>query len=237
MTDTKDSTRESSESTVISGVLAYLRDRRLQPGDRLPSERALAERLGVGRNAVREALSTLVTLRLVESRPNSGIYLRHIERDGSFEALVMLADLGTMPTATEIQETTEVRAQLETLAVGLACQRRTDEDLERLAAIIQKTDALLGEGGNIAQADTEFHLALVNASHNSVLVRVLNAFYRLTASRRKLWFTNREQAAASAREHRDMLEAIRNRDAMGAQSLILQHMSRAKGYWSTVLGD
>ena len=60
----------------IAGILAYLRDRRLQPGDRLPSERDLAERLGVGRNAVREALATLVTLRIVESRQTSVLFGR-----------------------------------------------------------------------------------------------------------------------------------------------------------------
>lgn len=148
----------------------------------------------------------------------------------------MQADLGTMPTPTEIQETTEVRVHLEMLAVALACQRRTEKDLECIEAVIQKTEMLLKEGGNIGQADTEFHLALVNATHNSVLVRVLNAFYRLTASRREVWFGNQEQALVSAREHHDMCDAIRNRDVDRAQALILEHMDRAKGYWSTVLG-
>ena len=83
-------TKGTNGNAVIMGILGYLQERRLQPGDRLPSERDFAERLGVGRNAVREALATLVTLRMVESKPNSGIYLRHIARESSFEALVML---------------------------------------------------------------------------------------------------------------------------------------------------
>jgi DNA-binding FadR family transcriptional regulator len=120
----------SGSSAVIAGIIDYLKDRRLKPGDRLPSERDLAERLGAGRNAVREALATLVTLRMVESRPNSGIYLRHVEREGSFEALVMLADMGATPTPTEVAETMEVRAHLEALSARLACERRTEKDLE-----------------------------------------------------------------------------------------------------------
>jgi GntR family transcriptional repressor for pyruvate dehydrogenase complex len=229
--------RESSSAAVIAGIMNYLRERRLQPGDRLPSERDLAERLGAGRNAVREALATLVTLRMVESRPNSGIYLRHVARESSFEAMVMLADMGNTPTPTEVAETMEVRAHLEALAVRLACQRRDERDLENMQAVLVRTDAVLAEGGNIAQADTDFHIALVDATHNSVLVRVLNAFYRFTARRRTVLFSDREHGRASAREHRRLFEHIRNRDAAKAEALILRHMNRARSYWSSLLGD
>ncbi|WP_208513120.1 FadR/GntR family transcriptional regulator [Variovorax paradoxus] len=220
----------------IAGILAYLRDRRLQPGDRLPSERDLAERLGVGRNAVREALATLVTLRIVESRPNSGIYLRHVEREGSFEALVMLTDMGAVPTPVEVAETMEVRGHLEVLAAGLACQRRTEADLARMEAVLQRTEQVLAEGGNIAAADTEFHVALVDATHNSVLVRVLHAFYRFTGRRREAMFADTVQGHASLLDHRRLLGHIRARDAAKAQLLILRHMDRARSYWSSVLG-
>jgi GntR family transcriptional repressor for pyruvate dehydrogenase complex len=225
----------NGSSTVIAGILAYLKDRRLQPGDRLPSERDLAERLGVGRNAVREALATLATLRMVESRPNSGIYLRHVARESSFEALVMLADMGETPTPTEVAETMEVRAHLEVLAVGLACQRRTDADLARLEAVLRHADEVLAQDGNIAAADTDFHIALVDATHNSVLVRVLYAFYQFTADRRKVMFEDRTQGKASACDHRQLMEYVRNRDSAKAQELILSHMDRARSYWSTVL--
>lgn len=237
MTEALAPTRETAGSTVVAGILAYLQDRRLQPGDRLPSERDLAERLGVGRNAVREALATLVTLRVVESRPNSGIYLRHVARESSFEALVMLTDLGGTPTPTEVAETMEVRGHLEQLGAGLACQRRTDADLARIEVVLRHTDALLARGANIAQADTDFHLALVDATHNSVLVRVLNAFYRFTACRRERLFEDAAQAQASVREHHRLLEHLRARDAAKAQLLILRHMDRARSYWSSVLGD
>jgi DNA-binding FadR family transcriptional regulator len=221
----------------ISGILAYLRDRRLQPGDRLPSERDLAERLGVGRNAVREALATLVTLRIVESRPNSGIYLRHVEREASFEALVMLTDMGGTPTPVEVAETMEVRGHLEVLAAGLACQRRTEADLERMEAVLRRTEEVLAQDGNIAAADTEFHIALVDATHNSVLVRVLHAFYRFTGERRQAMFEDTAQGKASLRDHRRLFEHIRARDSAKAQLLILRHMDRARSYWSTVLGN
>ncbi len=228
-------TKGTNGNAVIMGILGYLQERRLQPGDRLPSERDFAERLGVGRNAVREALATLVTLRMVESKPNSGIYLRHIARESSFEALVMLTAMGATPTVTEVSETMEVRAHLEVLAVTLACARRTDEDLARLEAVLCETESVLARGDNISEVDTEFHIAVVDAAHNSILVRVLNAFYQLTAERRVVMFASREQGEASLRDHRRLLEYIRDKDAEKAGKLILKHMDRARQYWKTVL--
>lgn len=227
--------RQGASTSVVAGILAYLQDRRLQPGDRLPSERDLAERLNVGRNAVREALATLVTLRVVESRPNSGIYLRHLARDASFETLVLLTDMGATPTPTEVAETTEVRAHLELLAVDLACKRRDEADMDRIASILDRTDALLQAQGNIAQLDTDFHLAVVDAGHNSTLVRTLNAFYRFTARRREVFFADQTRAQLSAREHRQLLTHIRSRDCAKAQRLVLRHMERATNYWSDML--
>lgn len=224
----------ASPSAVI-GIVGYLRERRLQPGDRLPSERDFAERLGVGRNAVREALATLVALRVVDSRPNAGIYLRHMARESSFEALVMLTGLGEVPTAAEVGETTEVRSHLEALAVGLACERRDDGDLRRLHAVQQQTEQVLAAGGNIALQDTAFHIAVADASHNSVLVRVLNAFYEFTAGRRAVWFENRSQAATSADEHRELIHLIQARDGTAAQRLVLDHMDRASHHWNELL--
>ena len=224
-----------SNSNAIAGILAWINERRLQPGDKLPSERDFAERLGISRNAVREALATLVTLRMVESRPNSGIYLRHYEKESSFEAMVMLTEMGATPSTTEVSETMEVRAHLELLALGLACVRRTDADIAHLEDIQQRTEKVLGQGGNIAVEDTQFHIALAEATHNSVLVRVLNAFYQLTAGRRSVLFESHAQGEASAREHRLLLGHVRDQDVEKAQKLILTHMDRASKYWSRVL--
>ncbi len=223
-------------SNTVKAIMGYLHERRLQPGDRLPSERDLAERLAVGRNAIREALATLTTLRVLESRPNSGIYLRRLSTDSSFETLVMLADMGETPSPAEILETMEVRSSLELLGVQLACGRRTDEDLMRMALILANTDDVLKAGGNIADHDTEFHLALIAATHNGVLVRVLNSFYRFTATRRKAWFGNLAQGKSAARDHRKLYEAVKAQDVQAARSLIEHHMQRARNYWKEVLG-
>ena len=148
----------------------------------------------------------------------------------------MLAELGDSPTPVEIAESTEVRSALETLAAELACVRRTPEDLLRMEEILARTDEVLRADGNIVGEDTEFHLALVAAAHNSVLVRVLNSFYLLTATRRRAWFENRAQGKSSARDHRKLLQAVALRDSEEAHALIGRHMQRATAYWKVVLG-
>lgn len=205
------------------------------PGERFPAERVLAEKLGVGRNALREALATLESLRVVESRPNSGIYLRSMATESSFEAMVLLAGLGAAPSATEVRETIEVRAPLERQAILLACKRRTPADLENLKRILADTDTVLEAGGNIADCDQAFHVALASASHNSVLTRMLNAFYCLTLTRRRVYFADPARGAASAKSHAQIVAAVEKRDGARAGALMDRHLGNAQVYWKEAL--
>lgn len=230
-------TREftAGNRALIKRVVDFARDQHFAPGDRLPAERALAEKLGVSRNALREALATLETLRVVEARPNSGVFLRRSATESSFEAIVLLAELGSEPSATEVRESIEVRAPLERQAITLACGRRTEADLAALGAILRDTRALLAAGGNIADCDQAFHLALANASHNSVLARMLNAFYCLSLPRRRRYFIDPARGAASDRGHRKIVAALEARDVKTASALIDRHLGNAQVYWKEAL--
>jgi DNA-binding FadR family transcriptional regulator len=223
--------------SLVKKILDFVRERNIEPGERLPAERLLAERLGVGRNALREALATLVSLRVVEIRPNSGVYLRKLAAESSFETLVLLAEMGTAPTPAEVRETMEVRAPLERQAIALACERRTAEDLAQLRQILDQSDIVLAGGGNIADCDQAFHLALVGAAHNSVLVRMLNAFYCLTLPRRRVYFADPKRGAESAASHRAIVQALARRDARNGVLLMEQHLSNAAYYWREALGE
>ncbi len=220
---------------LIRRVIDFARAHALQAGERFPAERQLAQTLGVGRNALREALATLESLRVVELRPNSGVYLRALGTESSFEATVLLAALGAAPDATEVGETIEVRAALERQAITLACARRTPDDLARLARISADTAAVIAAKGNIAGCDQAFHLALANASHNSVLVRMLNAFYCLTLERRRLFFANPKRALASCVQHDQLIAAIDQRNLPRAIKLIDAHLGNAQVYWKQTL--
>jgi GntR family transcriptional repressor for pyruvate dehydrogenase complex len=230
--------REStSRSELVGKMLAFFKERGYESGERLPSERALAERFGVGRNALREALSTLSALRVVESRPNSGIYLRRMSTDSSFETIVLLTEMGSEPSMKEVKETLEVRWALEMRAVQLACERRTPADLDILASVIDATQAVLSNKGNISVQDTAFHMALARCTHNEVLVHLLSSFYRISESRRFALFADPERGAISAMQHTKLYEAVKKRDMKKATVLMETHFARAVESWNEILGD
>ena len=222
---------DSSSKAVLAKLVSFVSERRLEPGDRLPSERELAERFGVGRNAIREAIATLASLRVLEARPQSGIYFRGLGDQSSFEALVLLSSLGLGPTESEVAQTMEVRASLERTAIELACARRDDDDLADLQRILDETKKVLDSGGNIVDQDQAFHHALVSAGHNEILLRILNTFYELTLPRRRLYFADPERGRASHEQHKQIVDAIRARATKKGITLMHSHMETAKSYW------
>lgn len=227
--------REDERAGLIGRLLALVAHHRLAPGARLPSERELAERFGVGRNAVREAIAVLETLRVVERRPNSGIYLREVGRQGSLDALVLQAEIGIPLTEAEIAEVVELRAILEGQAIRLACQRRREADLERLDAVLAASAATIAAGGNLADRDAEFHLAVAEATGNHALLRVMNSFYLLSRTRRRRYFADGLRAPTSQAQHTAMRDAILARDAEGAAALMGRHLQGVESYWRVLL--
>ena len=227
--------REDERAGLIGRLLAFVAHHRLEPGARLPSERELAERFGVGRNTIREAIAMLETVRMVERRPNSGIYLREIGRQGSLDALVLQAEIGAPLTEVEVTEVVELRAILELQAIRLACERRRKADIERLDAVLAAGEATIAAGSNLADRDAEFHLAVAEATGNHVLLRVVNSFYLLSRSRRRRYFSDGLRAPTSHAQHLAMRDAIVARDADGAAALMGQHLQGVESYWRELL--
>ena len=227
----------AGEKALMRRILEFFKERRFEAGERVPAERVLATRFGVGRNAVREALAALISLRVVEARPNSGIYLRHFASESSIDTVVLLAEMGEPPSPREIIETLEVRLPLEREASRLACKRSTAQDIAALQKIMDDIDTAIKAGENIADLDQAFHVALVEASHNSVLVRVLHSFYCLSLERRRVYFADPKRSKEAAAAHRKIVSAIEKRDAAAADRLMSRHVDNAKNYWGVILGS
>ncbi|MER1939229.1 FadR/GntR family transcriptional regulator [Castellaniella sp. FW104-16D08] len=229
--------RNNSPSTVIVETLSYIRTHRLESGDRLPSERLLAEKFGVGRGAVREALMMLECMRVVERRPNSGIYLRDLGADSSIEATVLQSSLGLPLSREEVKNAMEVRRILEINTVRIACERRSEEDLQHIRSILQESDARIKRKAPIDEQDRDFHLAIVAATKNTVLVRVVNSFYFLSQSRRKIYFSNIQRCVRSNEQHKAIFEAIEAQSAERAVLLMQNHLGSVENDWQSALSD
>lgn len=217
-TDTSDAVRKTLE---------FVRHHRLSKGDRLPSERDLSERFGVTRGSVREALAVLDAMRITERKPKSGIYLRNALEDSGLDALVLQADLGLPFDAQVTRDVTEARIICEEQAFRLACQRRTDADLARLHQLLDAYAALVANGSNLADEDVAFHLAVVAASQNRVLVRTLTPLMLMSTGWRRRYFASAEIRQRSLIDHRAFVAAIEARDEATTSILVHRHVQVA----------
>jgi GntR family transcriptional repressor for pyruvate dehydrogenase complex len=214
-----------------SKLLGLIRERGFKPGDKLPSERDLAALFGMSRSAVREALIRLDTLRIVESRPKSGVYLQPYGAERSIEAMVLFAETNTPLSAAEVAQSVELRGVLEIEAMRLACLRRTQADLDDLQRILRDSAAAIGRGETLAELDPQFHKAIVAATKNDVLLRFINVFYRMSRKRREIYFKEPQQSKRSHAQHLRLYGAIEARDAMLGQQILRRHLKGVDAYF------
>ncbi|EOO26862.1 hypothetical protein IIU_05984, partial [Bacillus cereus VD133] len=157
--------RTSLVDQVVEQVQFYIESHTWPIGTKLPSEQELVEQLGVSRNTIREAMKALVHIGLLEVKQGDGTYVRNYTGfNTSFQRRLKKE---------KIEEILEVRYALEMQATKLAVMKRTDKDIQLLQECLSKRDLARKEGKDIAlfiQKDAEFHMAVVGASHNQILV-------------------------------------------------------------------
>ncbi len=174
-------TRRAFEA-VCDQVRRQVAEGALLPGQRLPGERELAERFGISRSGVREALRSLELAGLVEARTGAsgGFFIRSSGTEGVTQAVRDMVALGQVPTAS----VTEARIEVTNVAIRLAAQRATEEELDAIEADIGHHAALFkaGHGSRNTRALTEFYRLLASATHNEVIVMLIDALSEITRS-------------------------------------------------------
>lgn len=167
-------TRRAFEA-VCDQVRRQVADGTLQPGQRLPGERELAEQFDISRSGVREALRSLELAGLVEARTgaNGGFFIKASGTEGITQAVRDMVSLGQVPT----ESVTEARIELTCVAIRLACQRATPEELDAIDADIDHHADLFrkGRGSRNTRALTEFYRLVAKATHNEVMVMLVDA--------------------------------------------------------------
>jgi len=218
-------------------LLTLIRERGFLPGDKLPSERDLAALFGMSRGAIREGLIRLDTLRIIDSRPKSGFYLQPYGAERSIEAMVLFAETNIPLSAAEVAQSVELRSVLESEAMRLACVRRTQEDLDRLKALLEASAAAIKRGETLAELDAEFHKAIVAATKNDVLLRFINVFYLMSRMRRETYFHDQRQSKRSHAQHLQLYRAIEARDVDLGQQLLRRHLKGVDEYFKMFFSD
>lgn len=209
---------------IVNQIKELIGEGNLKPGDRLPSERELAERLHVSRASVREALSALAAMGVITIRPGEGTFVQTVKNGAIVEPLAMALLMDRQATL----DLLEAREILETETAALAARRACPEEIERLQEIIKEMEIELEEGRLGEETDVRFHLTIAEACHNSVLSRLMYTVsdtirQALRSSRQRLYQTpgNAEKLYT---QHKAIYEAIASRDARGARRAMTEHL-------------
>lgn len=210
---------------VAAALEAEIRAGRLSTGDKLPTEQALVQQFGVSRTVVREAVSRLRSLGLVDARQGSGMY---VTRPG-VEPLSFDAQTGASLEA--VLQIVEVRRALEAEAAELAARRRRAADLTAIRRALRAIDAAVKAGRDGVDEDVAFHRAIAHAAGNPFLIRTLDYLgqFLQDATRVTRAYEARHAALAAdvLQEHHALLEAIEAGDPDAARTAAVRHMHNA----------
>ena len=198
-------------------LLDYIEVTGLAVGDRLPSERDLAEALQVSRASVRQATVALEVRGTLEVRHGDGIYLRSMPDDPG-----RLMEL--MTRRHRLPEILEAREALETQLATLAAARRTDADIETMVKALDAMAADIAEGGLGEEGDRLFHEAVTAAARSPLLAEFMAALAAPIAETRRSSLSEPDRPPRSLHAHQRILEAIRNGDAAGARQAMRRHV-------------
>ncbi|RPE67199.1 GntR family transcriptional regulator [Pacificibacter maritimus] len=199
----------------------------LRPGERLPAERDLARRLGVSRPSLREALDQLTQKGLIETRTNSGVFVADVLGSAFSPALIKLfADHDEA-----VFDYLAFRRDFEGLAAQRAAEHGSETDLKVIDQLFKEMEAAHPKRNpaDEGRLDAQFHLAILEASHNLVMLHLMHATFELLRDgvfyQRSVMFKERSNRAELLEQHRAINSAIQARDPQAAQNAITAHLT------------
>jgi GntR family transcriptional repressor for pyruvate dehydrogenase complex len=216
---------QKSSELVLEQIIQQIVSGTYSPGSKLPTVVVLSASFEVGRSTVREALSALKAMGWVDIRHGGGTFVsKQLPVEGEFDA-----SGGLFEQADSLQEVQEVRKFIEVGCASLAAERRSQENLADLRQILSQMEAALGNEEESEQTDIHFHLQIAKASHNTLLIGMMESLTErlqasMKASRRLWFFTERASAELLLQEHRDIYQAIEAQDGKLAADKMMQHI-------------
>jgi GntR family transcriptional repressor for pyruvate dehydrogenase complex len=212
---------ETMVEATARALVSFIASEGLKAGDQLPSEPHLVQMTGVSRLPLREALSMLKGLGVVEARQGKGVFVKHLDMAAT---LGMLSPLLRTQADIEIRHIVEVRTHLEPLIAGLAAQQRTESDVAVLAGCLGQMRANVGERGRFVEPDMGFHQELARCTRNPLFHVIMASITDLLCEVQVRYPDNVASRRASLRYHARILAAVETRDSREASQAMLEHM-------------
>lgn len=213
--------------TALHGLRALIADGDLKPGDRLPSEGELGERLGVSRGPLREAIRTLSALGVIDTRHGSGSYVSELHAADLIRGLTLTVGLLPLDSIIELYE---LRRALEAHAASLAAARIDDEKIDELEELLVRLEAVTDDE-ELSELDSQFHSAIADVADNDALATLLEVLRG--RSRAYRIFTTDDAAEIkilSDAGHRAILRGLESRDPVAASAAAAGHVAQTE-FW------
>jgi DNA-binding FadR family transcriptional regulator len=193
---------------------------KVAPGEFLPSEPVLSKQLGISRTTVRLALKTLEMRGLVTTRRGIGAQVANRTRQVAIESLALMLQHGEG----DMHDAFEVRSMIEGQSARIAAERATDDDLETIAAALERIEEAGLSIDEQIDADLDFHLRICEASRNPILVALAVVFRGMLRDAIAATLARSFPGSPRVLEHRAVLAALRSRDPERANAAMLEHM-------------
>jgi len=218
--------KKNLSEEVLEHVINWIIEGKFKPGDKLPSEKELAEIFGVSRLTVREALKQLELMSLVDIQQGDGTYVKYVKPESYMKSLLPLIVLDT----NSIKDFIDVRLCVEKSIVQLFVKNANSEKIRRLNEIVDRMKVFV-EYGNLAdyhKEDVKFHLFLAQACGNKIFYYILNIIQDVLYKQIKEILITEEACKISVDKHIKLADAIKNKDVTKAQKIIEEHLIDAQ---------
>lgn len=212
----------SLSDQVTDQMMELIAQGRLKPGQKLPSERELAEQFGVSRTVIREAVRSLTAKGLLEVNAGSGMVVRKPTASSIADHFKLLLRLNS--DGDPLEYIFDVRHVLEVEIAGRAALKATPEDIQEMERHLNLMAQSLDNLEQAATADVEFHAALARATQNPLFAILLSSISGIMLEVRRLGFTLTGAPDRVLEEHARILEQVRAGDAEGARQTMSDHL-------------
>jgi GntR family transcriptional regulator, transcriptional repressor for pyruvate dehydrogenase complex len=214
---------------IVDQIQQQILSGELKPGDQIPAERDLAERFGVSRTAVREAIKSLTEKGLIEVFVGRGTFVTNLSPDRVVESMTLLL----RNERENIASLQEARELLEVATARLAACRRSEEHVARLRALSAEMEEEHTLSPRLVDGDTEFHVEVARAAGNPVLVLMSQTIVALLRAERLHQSDFDDALAAAFASHREIVDAIADGDGDRAAQAMTDHLANVSRDWPT----
>lgn len=209
---------------IVDRLLSLIREKKLQPGDKLPPERELAAMMNVSRPSLREALRALSVMNVVQIRQGGGTFVTSLEPELLVEHLDFIFSLDS----STFLELFEARMIMEPGIIALAAERITDEEIALLEECIAESLTNVDDHQAFLEADLKLHEKITEAARNPILSRFMVSLSRLGRASRGRTVESSGVRERSIKDHQAIVAALKQHDPDAARQAMLQHLNHVE---------